>query len=101
MKEGLGQRERGWSEFSEEVTCHLGLERRERTNHMKGSVGTKVRTGLGSLRNIKERVLLESRDPGGSGVRAGRNGILGQARQGSVGRGEELWGLVVNVRERY
>lgn len=82
------------------MTHHLGLERKERTNHTKGSVGSKVTADLRSLRNIKERVLLESRDPGGSGVRAGRSGVLGQAGQGSVGRGEELWGLV-NVRERY
>ena len=100
MKERVGQKERGWSAFSEEVTCHLGLERRERTNHTKGLVGTKVRAGLRSLRNIKEGTLLEPRDPRGSGVMADGRGLLGQARQGSVGHGEEL-GDLVNVRERY
>jgi len=57
------------------VICHLGLEGRERTNHGKGSIGIKVRAGLGSLRNITEGVLLEPRGPGGSGVRAMVRGL--------------------------
>lgn len=83
------------------MICHLGLERRERTNHGKGSVGTKVRAGLGGLRNFKGGALLEPGDPGDSRVRVDGRGVLGQARQGSVGHSEGLGGLVVNVRERY
>lgn len=63
---GIESEGRSWSkgvrvsEFPEEVTFYLGLGRKERINHTKGSVGTKVRAGVDSWRNTKEAVTLET-----------------------------------------